>query len=735
MAEIKQPKKFKFTITALGKSIDIKNAPDGWSKTTVEFKRSATYFGVIRSLTIPFNFVFRAAGIIRTVDYTNGLMGIVKLLIQKLNPQNWTYLPVFSGKVDMTTIEDNKAFVTASVIEDSFQEKVAAFDGVKYEIKLNVPEAIEIELTPLPFKEKADMIFVQTETEATNDNYFPQINLINNEVHATIESAKAVIVEKTDTPDFATDQSYFYQASVDTKLSIQIRVFGLFPVFGSMESRLIIVDNTGDVLKVLYQAAVGSGTNPNPFDVSYNLSFDLVKDQKLFVYSQKISGTGGGVPIVGGGEINMSYNTETPPSKCNALRANYVFNELIQKMNGKDTGGAYTPYPSGSYLLTNTLNRIVITCSNSIRKIINGTQYNAGDNLLSGAKYSVINGAITYNSIDYNPGDVFTAVSGVDTFTTGADGSVILLQYEEVIVLAFKDFYQSVKSWMGGNVGFGIDANMAVLEEITYFFRNVSTLNLGKSINGFKSVPAVDQVFNSLKVGGEDQQYDTLNGFQEVNSTQFYTGDLTAIQKELDLVSPIRIDPYGIETLRFTPSDTSASRSDNDVWAIWIKEFPEDGQTFYHPLRNEELQSITGIDAGIKYYNWRLTPKNCVYRGAPYLSAVFNSQTTLRFTSALKNVNLVTVDLAGKRVAERDNVLVSDLGTPVFKPRYFKFNCKLPQDGLNQLNIMYTSITFNYRGTDFSGFQFETSVDVGQNSQRDFTLLSVPTNDLRKLIH
>ena len=116
-----QPKKFKFTINALGKSVELKNSPQGWEKTTVEFKRSATYFGVIRSLTIPFNFVFRAAGIIRTVDYSSGLMGVVKLLIQKLNPQNWTYTTAFSGKIDMTTIEDNKAFVTASVIEDSFQ--------------------------------------------------------------------------------------------------------------------------------------------------------------------------------------------------------------------------------------------------------------------------------------------------------------------------------------------------------------------------------------------------------------------------------------------------------------------------------------------------------------------------------------------------------------------------------------------------------------------------------------
>ncbi len=67
-------------------------------------------------------------------------------------------------------------------------------------------------------------------------------------------------------------------------------------------------------------------------------------------------------------------------------------------MNGKDTGGAYTPQAIGSTLLKTVYKDLYFTCSNSIRKIINGTQYSAGDNLLSGAKYRVINDTIIYNS-------------------------------------------------------------------------------------------------------------------------------------------------------------------------------------------------------------------------------------------------------------------------------------------------------------------------------------------------
>lgn len=725
-----QPKKFRFTLMALGQVFTLLNAPDNWQSTIVEFKRSATYLGVVRSLTVPFNFVFKGATIVRMVDYTNGLMGVIKLLIEKLNPATWLYSPIFSGKVDMTTIEDNKSFVTASVIEDSLQEKIAAFDGTKYQLKLDVSQAIEIELTPLPFKEKADFVTYFAGSDNSAD-HFTELSLVGYEQHAINASAKDVTLEFNDSPTWADDASYFFESQIDGTVYFTGLMKGSILSIVGAHCQLAIINNSGVTRYVIVDQTVLSGVLP--FTQDLNFSIDVVQGERLFLYSQKLSGSGV-LKLTAGSDMHIAYNTQSPASKCNALRASYVFDELIQKMNGKDTGGAYTPYPTISTLLNTILNQVAITCSNSIRKIINGTQYNPGDSLLAGAKYSVINGDITYNSVNYSPGQTFTAVPEVDTFTTGDDGSVILIQYEETILLAFKDFYQAVKAWMGGNAGFGLDGNAAVLEEITYFFRNLVTMDLGKNINQFKSLPAIDQVFNSLKVGYEDQQYDTLNGFQEVNSTQYYTGDLTAIQKELDLVCPIRCDPYGIETLRFTPSDTSASRSDNDVWAIWIKPNPEFGQDYYRPLTTEQLSSITGIDAGGSYYNWRLTPKQCLLRGKPYLASVFNSQTTLRFTSALKNVNLVTVDWLGNRVAERDDVLIQDLGTPAFIPRYFKFNCKLENDALNKLNIMYTAIQFTTFGKQLSGFITEVSCDVAQNSQRDFTLLCAPTVDLKKLI-
>lgn len=724
-----QPKKFRFTLTTPTEAHELLNAPDQWNKTTVEFKRSATYFGVIRSLTIPFNFVFKGALIIRSIDYTKGLMGYIKLLIEKLNTANWQYTPIFNGKIDMTTIEDNKSFVTASVVEDSLQEKISAFEGIAYEIRLDVPQAIQIELTPIPFKEKADYIF--SPTNGTFLKTFVGLNLITNEVHATIESSQEVDETHNETPDFSTSDKWFFKATTNTQISITFdSLQGLVNTLANAD--LQIINQNGTVLYTVVH--INPNTNPQAFTVNSTILLNVNQNDRLFLYFQAASLTVLNFFAIGNGSLTTNYNTESPASMCNALPASYIFDELIQKMNGKDTGGAYIPYPTSSTLLTTVLKQVAITCSNSIRKIVNGTQYNPGDTLLPGAKYIVINGAITYNSVDYAIGQTFLGVDGIDTFTTGDNGSVVLIGYQESILIQFKDFYQSVKSWMGGNAAFGLDNNVAVLEEIKYFLRDLATMDLGKSINDFKSVPAIDQVYNSLKVGYDDQQYDTLNGFQEVNSTQIYTGDLTALTKELDLISTIRTDPYGVETLRFTPSDTSASRSDNDVWAIWIKNAPEAGQTYYRPLRNEELISITGIDAGIKYYNWRLTPKQCLLRGAQYLASAFNSQTTLHFTSALKNVNLITVDISGLRVAERDSVLISSLGAPAFQPRYFKFNCKLPNDALNQLNIMYTTVKFTSFGIPLSGFISDVSCDVGQNSQRDFILLCSPSVDLTQLI-
>lgn len=57
--------------------------------------------------------------------------------------------------------------------------------------------------------------------------------------------------------------------------------------------------------------------------------------------------------------------------------------------------------------------------------LTNAVTIPATGTLVVGKVYTVFGGAITYNSLTYNPGDTFTAVTGQTTFTTSAAGYVV----------------------------------------------------------------------------------------------------------------------------------------------------------------------------------------------------------------------------------------------------------------------------------------------------------------------
>lgn len=735
-----QPKKFRFTLKALGEDVELKQTPDGWSKTIVEFKRSATYMGIVRTLTMPFNFVYKGAGILRNAYFTKFISAYIPVIIEKLNTLTWVYATIFKGKVDFTTYEDNKSWVTASVIEDNFASKITTFDDIKYQIPIDVSaDGIAVELTPIPFKEKADFIFLPT-TDFRSDCYFG-LQIVNNEQHAKEASVRDIgfLHDPNLTAFDPGNGEWFYKATMDTDVFVTGNIKGFVltpPLAGPHRFKIDIYKSTNILFKTLYDQVIPTSL-PVAINIDFNFTIPMAAGEVMFIYFQNVTDDNSDMGFqITEGTLTLNYNTQTPSTLCNALRASYVFDKLVQLMNGQGQGGVYVAQPTTSTLLSGLLFPLVITCSNSIRKIVNGTQYQAGDSLFVGAKYLVMDHAIVYNSVNYDPNETFIAIESADTFSSEDGGTVILLQYQEYLTLSFKDFFQAIYSVMGGNCGFGLDNDVACLEALGYFFRNISTLDLGTGINNLKKTPAIDQIYNAIKGGYEDQQYDTLNGFQETNSTAFYTGDLTVVKKELNLVSPIRADAYGIEALRVTPKDTAASRSDNDNFFIWLKDEPEDPELgIYRPLREEGWISMTGIDNPTSFYNWKLTPKQCIYRGGPFLSAAFDSQTAIRFINALKNANLIVVDNDGKRVAERDSIQISDLPTPIFKPTYFDFDCKLLPDALNQLNIMYTAITFKDRGTSFAGFMIDVSTDTAQNSKRDFKLLSVPNNNFAKMIH
>lgn len=725
-----QPKKFRFILDIRGVEEEVLvNTPKGWLEAKLEFNRSKQYNGIMRALTLPFEFVFNGAGILRAEFATYGIFANVKLYIDQLNPSTYQYERKFTGKLDFSKYIDKEDTVEITATEDTFAVKLDAFDKQQYAIPVDVPEAVEVELQPLTLVETADFLFTPN-IDNRSDAFF-EMRIVTNQQNAKLASVTDVGFYADSFPVWSTDTHWFYIARADTNVRYKGHFEGFIQtsgVVGTQQFRILLVKSDGTVINTLYDDSTSTAKG---FSFDYDFTTSLLKGERLFFYFEHV---GSDVSTYGfrlqNSTLSLEYNTLTEASKCKALPVMYIFEQLVNKMNGG------TIYPAVSYLLKTTLKQLVVTCTESIRDLnFVGTIYQPGDTLQIGGKYLVLGGSIVYAGQTRTINTFFDYVLGAEEFTTINNGFVKQVGQNPSISLSFEDFFQSIYSIMGGQAGVGCEATRVVLEDLTYFYRSgVSTVDFGENIQAPEVLPAIDLLWNKIKVGYDDQQYDQFNGSKEVMSTQYYSTDITAVKKELNLISVIRADPYGIETARVVPTDTAASRSDNDNFFLWLKPDAEVGG-YYKPLGMDALQSYTGVDSS--YYNWFLSPKQNLLRGGAYLHSVLDKMEgyKIKLTDWKKNISMVTIDANGRRVAEGEDIPIGNLPTQIFKPYYMNV---VPASPYNIADLLETNPYGEIRLTDLAsqwkGFISNVSVDVAMNEEQTFKLLLTPDNDLLKRV-
>lgn len=391
-----------------------------------------------------------------------------------------------------------------------------------------------------------------------------------------------------------------------------------------------------------------------------------------------------------------------------------------------------------------------------IQSILVGNVYNIGDSLQAGGTYLVEglnDGEVTYNSITYEIGQTFKYVLGQDTFTASDDTMFVKqIAVDPVISISFADLFQCFKSIQGGDCAFGVNQYTALdntpaeqakqltgipfIETLGYVYRSgINQVSLGNLSKDWQSETALDMMYNTIKVGQKDQQYDAINGYQEASSTQWYGSALLTPVAELNLVSPVRFDPYGAETVRVTQNDTAASRSDNDVFGFWINTTPvsETPFEYYRPLGSEGLIApIVGVPSS--YYNYMLSPHTNLLRGSRYLASIFYGMTgyQLRLTDYKKNIAMVYVGLDGVRVAESEPIEIANLGTPYFIPEYYTDTIACPDVSANP----YADLNFNVNGNNWKAFIVDYKINPAMNKPQavKFLLTAAVSNDVGRTV-
>lgn len=300
---------------------------------------------------------------------------------------------------------------------------------------------------------------------------------------------------------------------------------------------------------------------------------------------------------------------------------------------------------------------------------------------------------------------------------------------------SFKEFFTSINAVTPS--GMGVENGKVVFEDESYFFKNIQAAHVG-TVKEFKLEPYTPAFYSSIKSGYPDQSYDEVNGRQEANSEQIHSTPITRVQREMDLMSVYRADPYGIEFLRINleGKDTTDSDSDNDVFFIYLKELPEEGETYYRPEPASAFTNVSGTTAEETIYNLRITPKRNLYRHGPRLRAMLDKLSSyfINFESAKKNAELVST-LNGFKVFENKNISIAALGDPLFLPYLATIITDVPKDLQALLDAIPTGyIGFKYNDNEYKGWIIEASINNAKSTEREFKLLLTPDNDLLTLI-
>lgn len=793
-----QPNKFTYPLEIRDVEEDILfTTPDGWLQTNIKYGRSKMLQGVIRSITLPVKYVERGAYLVRRELYKYLLMARVnqKILIQ--NPTTWQNNQLFYGKIDFKTWNDEPTGVNVNLIENNINTQVAAFADQQYSIPLNVNTTlrnawiasrgydpmVDILLTPLQLEETADLIF-ETSPDFRMNAFF-EIGIADYQQMSINPSVQAVGFFQQGSPVFADHPELaFFTAQTDTKIRIHSpldNITGL-PISGGIQTsvngesgsvtanyQFNIYNQNGTLLKTMAQT--GPVTTTVQFNFEFDFSLQISTGDKLYFYILNVLDTGGGTGEtthgvnMQSGSMSLTYFTATPASHCQALRPAFVFDYLVQQMNGTDNPIVETQ----SFLLDQNgpLYQACITCSNAILTSQVARLYQAGDNLQIGNTYKVYGGIIHYvntsgAATNYGVGSLFKAILGHPTFTTDTDQDGFVQQENNnpQLLLSFNNLFKAFYGVQGAQLGVGIDpaSGKYCMEDLKYFYRatpnsatpNMAALDLGSEID-IKSprIEIADLCVNSIKAGYNDPQLTALNGGEEVNSAVSYGTQITSPATTLDITSPINASCYAIEEKRIQPGflqpsnklsgtfylNSAASRSDNDNHFVWVRPVAEMGGYFKPLTVTDGCTSFAGVDGS--FYNWPLSPKQNLTRGFGYLASIFygmNGQ-QIKVTQAVKNDSLVTVDLNGRRVSESDPVDISDLGAPIFLPLYANVTTGLQFNAEQMLSLNpFGEVWFLYRGINWKMFINEVSVDLGENSPQSFKGLLTPGNDLSMLV-
>lgn len=333
--------------------------PNGWTKIQLQNFRNQTYFAVDRSFSVPLEYVKDGAQILKYI-YTNfGVEAKVSMAIceQRLffdaTHYGYYYTLLYKGEIDLANYKHDGTKVTVNIMEGGMVKLIKAYENTKYEIPIDVPDAIDTHVDGVELKAAADYTI---QPGNTGGLHLPGWLFINSE-GTNFSTELQTVYLRAGSINTSTSDEWIMRNFGDKNLDLNIN--GFIKVRSTANTGIFIFGfetSGGTQLPVYVNNNLPGGID---IDIPFNVNITLTPGEKLFGIASW-SNTLFLLKYLDG-EITISYRSIYKSTTVKALRPLYVFQQLISKISD----GAYTPQST----FLQSIQDVVITCGDAIRGI------------------------------------------------------------------------------------------------------------------------------------------------------------------------------------------------------------------------------------------------------------------------------------------------------------------------------------------------------------------------------
>lgn len=342
--------------------------PDGWQDMSIQNHRNHKYFAMDRSFTIPLAFVEDGAQILKNIYYNQGIEAKLFLVICKQElfidaTEFYFYYKLFyKGEVDFLTFKHEGYKVTVNIMEGGLPKLVKANEGVKYELPLNVPEAIKIKFDGIILKQRLSYRVVQDEyTGLALQSHFVPVVFLNKEGASVGIATGSQSLSDSDAFMMDNENTFDQAIKIDGSVKFQIK-------YAALNYRLIFFIRKEDNSTVtVFDSGVMPTSNNVDYTIPFTINTTLFSKSELYMRATyQIDASpqnGNGRKIVYyQTDISITFDFRYPVTYVKALRPRYVFEQLT----AKNTDNAYQAQSN----LLDQYKTIVLTSGNGLRSIL-----------------------------------------------------------------------------------------------------------------------------------------------------------------------------------------------------------------------------------------------------------------------------------------------------------------------------------------------------------------------------